>query len=192
MAVDLPMNDDASINCDLWIQEEEQNNYTSCENELANWYGCPKQTNGVLIDGEIKTDAFWAELEVNYGITGWEYDICCNPVDSETRWALKTAKYCDSLKCEYNRGADFCIRSPRILCPASIGREQRLVFSNLHHFLNTSQFQYFLFLYLRLPVGTISYFFYKRVSNSNKLINVQRKIGRHHLAKVEIYRDQTV
>ena len=113
--------------CDQWYEKEKHNNYDSCEKELAKWYGCPRQIGNKLVDGEITNDSFWAEREVNHGMRGWEYDICCSLQTHKTRKALHIAEYCDSDTCTYNSGADFCIRSPRHACSASFSGTQRLV-----------------------------------------------------------------
>ena len=77
------------------------------------------------MNGEIKNDSFWAEFEVDFAVSGWVYDLCCNPRDQGIRHTLDLIKYCDDNVCTYNPGADFCIRSPRHDCYATISGEQR-------------------------------------------------------------------
>ena len=100
-----------------------QNNYETCEEELTKWYGCPRHFEDM--NGEIKNDSFWAEFEVDFAVSGWVYDLCCNPRDQGIRHTLDLIKYCDDNVCTYNPGADFCIRSPRHDCYATISGEQR-------------------------------------------------------------------
>ena len=112
--------------CDSWYEEEKNINYEYCEKDLAKWYACPRQMGTRLVAGQLRTDSFWAEREVNFGLNGWKYDICCNPYDFKTRKALDAIDYCSAVVCSYNQGADFCIRSPRHRCPALIGGNLRM------------------------------------------------------------------
>ena len=63
-------------------------------------------------------DSWWAQTEVNEGLDGWNYDMCCNKEASlqDQREQLHNLGYCDKDECEYRRGADFCIVSPRYAC----------------------------------------------------------------------------
>ena len=49
------------------------------------------------------------------GVSGWEYDLCCSP-NPLTRSRLNDAGYCPTVQCEFNPGAWFCIRSPKLAC----------------------------------------------------------------------------
>ncbi|XP_075252020.1 uncharacterized protein LOC142344317 [Convolutriloba macropyga] len=105
--------------CTDWNEGESRSDYSNCERELARWYGCPRQIPGQNFSGVSGDDAFWAEREVNAGINGWEFDICCdNGTDPERRQKLHGTHYCKKNSCSYNYGADFCIRSPRHACRA--------------------------------------------------------------------------
>ena len=64
-------------------------------------------------------------------MNGWEYDICCGKNQDETREKLNLVHYCSKQECTYNPGADFCIRSPRLACRATIGGKKKpLLVSN--------------------------------------------------------------
>ena len=54
--------------------------------------------------------------KVTRGLTGWQYDLCCNDVDPGTMSTLNDLGICSDTECEFNPGAQFCIRSPLMDC----------------------------------------------------------------------------
>ena len=58
-------------------------------------------------------DNFWAHEEVQNGPRSWFYDSCCN---QQPHMPSNPNGVCDARSCDYNPGADFCIRSPSIPC----------------------------------------------------------------------------
>ena len=100
--------------CMEWDEEESGNDYSFCSSHLEKWYGCPRRVSSDRINNDW-TDAEWAQQEVLNGIAGWKYDICCSH-DTELRERLHDIGFCNKSYCEFNQGADFCIRSPRLAC----------------------------------------------------------------------------
>ena len=104
----------ASSKCMEWEREESRKDYSLCRSHLEKWYGCPRQLSSDRFNASW-SDAQWAHEEVLNGITGWKYDICCNH-DTDLRKRLHDIGFCNKSFCEFNQGADFCIRSPRLAC----------------------------------------------------------------------------
>ena len=113
----LPAIKEPSMTCDSWLQEESAKDLSKCISEAGKWYGCPRQINTGQWWRRRREfpDARYATEEVDVGMAGWQNDTCCS-YDPETREKLANASFCASGYCEYNIGADFCVRSPRLAC----------------------------------------------------------------------------
>ena len=108
------------MGCANWQQTEEKRKLTICRKFLSRWYGCPRMTSRDQWMENVD-DAWFARREVNEGIMGWEYDVCCNDQNLETTSKLTRNGYCEN--CQFNPGADFCIKSVPLACIDEISRE---------------------------------------------------------------------
>ena len=113
--------------CAQWGAEELKKNYAMCLDviERSIYVGCPRQKDveefgawhRALGRRVALPDSWWARAEVNGGITGWEYDVCCSgETEPSIREELHRAGYCDERLCEYNKDAEFCIVSSKSHC----------------------------------------------------------------------------
>ncbi|XP_075249863.1 defecation cycle abnormal dec-7-like isoform X2 [Convolutriloba macropyga] len=130
--VDTQKSQDSKVlkNCSQFDLEESRNDYSNCEMMLTKWYPCPQVPRNFDLTNQesisLVTDADWAKLEVSRGMSGWEYDICCdNGTNPEQRDQLFRIGYCWKSNCEHKRSQAgvspaFCIRSPRLACSALI------------------------------------------------------------------------
>ena len=104
------------ITCASWAEEESRKNLSLCTEEIGRWYGCPKRvTTNEDSPWRDSSDGFFALLEIFFGVSGWDFDLCCSLNDT-VREQLSDAGYCASDHCEFNPGAYFCIRSPQLPC----------------------------------------------------------------------------
>ena len=90
--------------------------------DVGRWYGCPQRTWSWWRLGNWN-DADFAHEEVRLGISGWQYDICCNDRNPSVRDYLDAIGYCSKLTCEFNPGANLCIRSPKVSCYDGVSRD---------------------------------------------------------------------
>ena len=105
----------SSQSCAEWDQEQSARDVSRCVVEVGRWYGCPQRTWSWMRLGNW-THADFAHEEVRLGISGWQYDICCNDRNPSVRNYLAAIGYCSNLTCEFNPGANLCIRSPKVSC----------------------------------------------------------------------------
>ena len=83
---------------------------TLCTGDLEALHACP--VNNPRQDPSLN-DNYWAHEEVQTGPRNWFYDPCCN---QQPHMPSYPDGVCDARSCDYNPGADFCIRSPSIPC----------------------------------------------------------------------------
>ncbi|XP_075247031.1 uncharacterized protein LOC142340341 [Convolutriloba macropyga] len=116
---------DSSINCDSWAASDVATNVVSlCSPNIQHIYPCPKFPE-VLIgsafnDSFDHSDSWWANEEINNGVTGWHFDLCCSDNEPDKRMTLKNQGICPDTKCELNPGASFCIESPAAICEGTL------------------------------------------------------------------------
>ena len=109
-----PVKGGAGVACNTWADEEEKRDLSRCEQSLARWYGCPRETNTRVWWWGQREDEWYARTEVSDGVMGWEYDVCCNDQDLDSSATVSQNGYCNN--CEFNPGADFCIKSIPVAC----------------------------------------------------------------------------
>ena len=97
-------------NCVDWIHDQLDRDLTECAAEVEMLHGCP--TNDPASNGAA-SDSYWAHEEVENGPNDWFYDPCCN---QQANLPSSPNGVCNARNCEYNLGADFCIRSPSVPC----------------------------------------------------------------------------
>ena len=91
--------------CVDWIHDQLDRDLAECGAVVEALHGCP-------VDPSFD-DSFWAHEEVNYGPLGWFYDPCCN---QDVNMPSKPDGVCNARNCDFNPGAQFCIRSPSVPC----------------------------------------------------------------------------
>ncbi|XP_063710768.1 uncharacterized protein LOC134839220 isoform X3 [Symsagittifera roscoffensis] len=111
--------------CHEWDESESRKDYSSCVEDLSRKFGCPMHRDDVATWLTWRSDVWWARQEVENGLNGWEYDICCSD-DTAQREELNMIGFCDDTMCEFNEGASLCIRSPRLACTEQ--NEQKLIY----------------------------------------------------------------
>ena len=119
-----------TLSCDSWAAQESKQDLSKCISEAGKWYGCPRQIDtGRWWRNDNFPDEDFAREEVRAGMAGWKYDICCSD-DSLTRERLESSNFCGQTSCEFNSGAEFCIRSPRLACLEQNSKSKVLYVSN--------------------------------------------------------------
>ena len=110
-----PVRGAAGLESEAWVREEEKRDLGRCKSTLSLWYGCPRETNNPRVpDWVPREDAWYARSEVNDGVMGWQYDMCCNDQNLNVSVSASQNGFCNN--CEFNPGADFCIKSLPVAC----------------------------------------------------------------------------
>ena len=99
-----------STTCSGWQEIEGERYISQCVSSLTRWYACPRNN----VASANRDDAWFARQEVNNGLMGWQYDVCCNDQNSNSSAKLSETGFCE--QSEYNPGVDFCIRSLGVAC----------------------------------------------------------------------------
>ena len=109
-----PVRGETPFTCEGWEELEQSRDLEKCERSLSRWYGCPRETSSGFWWWGTVEDQWYARMEVNDGVMGWEYDVCCNDQNLPETKTVSDKGYCSH--CQFNDGADFCIKSIPVAC----------------------------------------------------------------------------